>query len=287
VAARLRPMTADDGPGVLAVMRAAFTDLDRRHNRPPQPWADDDAGPLVRMRHLAATDPEGVWVAEAAGRVVGCAQAILREGIWGLSLFVVDPAHQGTGLGRQLMERALAYGAGARGGLILSSPDERAMAFYARAGFDLRPAVDLKGTVARPPAPPAAVREGRWPDDRPLVDGASRAVRTAAHGGDVGALIAAGGRLLVDDRGGFAVVRSGEVRLLAAAGEEVASDLLRAALATVAPGGPAAADFVAAGHDWAVAAGLEAGLELRVAGPIFTRGDVGPMRPYLPSGSYL
>jgi len=32
---------------------------------------------------------------------------------------------------------------------------------------------------------------------------------------------------------------------------------------------------------------LEAGLQLRPSGGTFVRGDVGPMRPYLPSGAYL
>jgi hypothetical protein len=33
--------------------------------------------------------------------------------------------------------------------------------------------------------------------------------------------------------------------------------------------------------------GLEAGLSLNTDGPVFVRGEVGPMAPYLPSGAYL
>jgi hypothetical protein len=45
--------------------------------------------------------------------------------------------------------------------------------------------------------------------------------------------------------------------------------------------------FIAAGNDWAVRACLDAGLALSPDGPVFTRGDTGPMRPYLPSGAFL
>jgi hypothetical protein len=36
-----------------------------------------------------------------------------------------------------------------------------------------------------------------------------------------------------------------------------------------------------------VAIALEAGLALSPDGPLFVAGDVGPLRPYIPSGPYL
>ena len=41
-------------------------------------------------------------------------------------------------------------------------------------------------------------------------------------------------------------------------------------------------DFIAGGNDWAVQVALAAGLELSPEGPLFTRGELGPMAPYLP-----
>ena len=38
---------------------------------------------------------------------------------------------------------------------------------------------------------------------------------------------------------------------------------------------------------WAVDVALEAGLQLKVEGGLFLRGDTGPFSPYLPSGAYL
>ena len=46
-------------------------------------------------------------------------------------------------------------------------------------------------------------------------------------------------------------------------------------------------DLLTAGQDWAIRPCLEAGLALSPGGAIFTRGDVGPMRPYVPTGAWL
>ena len=68
-----------------------------------------------RIRRLIATDPGGAWVAETPdGALAGAALALVREGLWGLSLLVVDPGRQSAGVGRALLDRALAYGDTAR-----------------------------------------------------------------------------------------------------------------------------------------------------------------------------
>ncbi len=267
-------------------MVEAFSDLERRFGMPVSPPAPPGPG-LLRVRHCVATDPGGAWVADDDGRVVGASLGIVREGIWGLSLLVVRPTHQSAGAGSELLRAALDHGAGARGGIILSSEDARAIRAYGRAGFDLRPVVDASGVVKRRPAEPAGVRAGRWPDDRPLIDAVSRHVRTAAHGDDIGALLALGSQLFVHDGGGFALHREGDTKLLAAADPAVARALLEAVLRAAPDDRSCRHDFIAEGHDWAVSALLEAGLDLRPAGAIFVRGEVGPMRPYLPSGAYL
>lgn len=120
-----------------------------------------------------------------------------------------------------------------------------------------------------------------------LAEGASLAVRGAAHGADLGVFLDHGARMLcVGDRG-FVVHREGSVLGLAARDEAAAQTLLRAALAQGPRGGTLHVDFIAAGHDWAVEVCLSAGMALSPGGPIFTRGDVGPMAPYLPSGAWL
>jgi GNAT superfamily N-acetyltransferase len=279
-------MVLDDTPAVAGSMRDAFVDLARRMGGEPPHWPALETT-YPRIRHLIETDPQGAWVAVEGDRVVGSALALVREGVWGLSLLVVLPSHQSGGAGRALLERTLAYAEGCRGAIILASEDPRALRAYSRAGFAMRPAVDAVGPVKRRPDAPADVRPGRWPEDRELVDRAGRAVRGAGHGADVPAWLAMGGRLFVHDGGGFAVVNRGELKVLAAGEPEIAAALLRAALREVPDGTEAEVEFITAGQDWAVPIVLEAGLDLRPAGAVFVRGDVGPMAPYLPSSAYL
>jgi len=242
----------------------------------------------MRIAHLLDTDPGGAWVAALDGEPVGIALALLREGVWGLSLLAVGAGHQGKGIGRRLLAQAVRYGEGSRGGIILSSLDPRAMRSYARAGFALRPCVCASGVVDRAALPAGLrARPGDPAADRETCDAASHAVRGAGHSRDLPRMIELGGELLVVDGRGFAVVREGAVPLLAARDEEAARDLLWSALAAAPPGATAQVDFLTAEQGWAVDVVLRAGLALSADGPVFVRGDVGPMRPYVPSGAYL
>ena len=178
-AADLRPMTGADVPAADAIARRALTIVSG------VPEAQPAAEAQLRLRRIVATDPAGCWVAEHDGRVAGVALSIVREGIWGLSLFAVEPADQGLGLGRRLIDAALAHADGTRGGLIVSSSSPSAMRRYARAGFELRPSVWAEGTADRaalgPPAPEIAE---------------ARAVRGAGHGEDLRCYLEVGERLL-------------------------------------------------------------------------------------------
>jgi GNAT superfamily N-acetyltransferase len=281
----VRPLRAADFDAVHDISVAAFQDLNRRFNEPPEP-----PGPIaasrIRLGRLLATDPGGAWVAEQNGSIVGCSVAIMRDGVWGLSLLVVRPGAQSGGVGRELLARARAYGDGARGWIVLASRDPRALRSYARLGLHLHPAVAARGRPRRV-APPPEVRPGTL-EDLPLTAEVDRAVRGAAHGEDIAALLESGGDLLVLPERGYAVVRDGGVvRLLAARDEDAAVMLLRACLAG-AGAREAAVEWITSAQGWAIAPCLEAGLDLRMdVGAVFLAGDVGPFAPYLPSGAYL
>jgi GNAT superfamily N-acetyltransferase len=280
----VRPLEPRDIDSVHHVMTAAFQDLNVRMGEPPEP-----EGPIaasrIRVARCLATDPGGSWVAERAGAVVGCALAIVREGVWGLSLLIVGPDAQSGGTGRELLARAFEYGNGARGWIVLASRDPRALRSYARLGLDLHPAVAARGTVRGITAPPE-VRLGTA-DDLPLTEAADRACRGAAHGEDILTMLEIAGELLVLPERGYALVRDGNVRQLAAFDDEAAATLLRAALAT-ASGREASVEWITAAQNWAIGPCLDAGLELKTdIGGVFLGGDVGPFRPYLPSGAYL
>jgi GNAT superfamily N-acetyltransferase len=278
-----RPMRDADAPAVLELMIASFTDLDRRTGRSVEPPPDDPTPGLVRIRHLVATDPGGAWVADDGDGIAAAALAIVRDGVWGLSLLVVRPGAQSGGLGGALLRRALDYGTGARGGIILSSPDPRALRSYARAGFTLHPALEARGAPRG--VEPAAEVVPADPADRALTDPISRAVRGAAHGADIEAAVASGAELLAWPGRGFALTAHGVIKLLAALDEEAAAALLRTALARA--DATAEVAWITARQQWAVGVALGAGLELAGGGAVFVRGDVGPFHPYLPSGAYL
>jgi GNAT superfamily N-acetyltransferase len=280
----VRPLEPRDIDGVHRVSIAAFDDLAHRFGAPPDP-VGTIASARVRIGRLLETDPGGAWVAERDGDVVGCSLALLREGVWGLSLLVVRPDAQSSGIGRELLARARAYGDGARGWIVLASRDPRALRSYARLGLHLHPALAARGRP-RWMAPPAEVRPGTLAD-LPLTADVDRAVRGAAHGDDIAALLDAGGDLLVLPERGYAIVRDGAVRQLAARDEDAAATLLRASLAT-AQGREAAVEWITSAQGWAIEPCLDAGLELRSdVGAVFLAGDVGPFAPYLPSGAYL
>jgi GNAT superfamily N-acetyltransferase len=282
-AVTLRPMTAEDARTAHAIAWSVlgWTNPDMQEDRARQN-ADR------RFAYNLETDPGGCTIAEVDGVAVGVAVAILREGIWGLALLAVREEHQGRGVGRRLLDAALTYGAGARGAMITSSEDPKALRRYARAGFDLVPAMDAAGVLAVDrPDPPAAVDE---PAPHAAVVRAapiSRAVRGAAHGEDVRVMLAQGDRLLMLGDRGFVVHSDGSPRLLAARDDDAAAGLLRAAFAQAPRGATVQVHHITAGQDWAVRTCLDAGLALSTGGPTFVRGKLGPMRPYLPSGAWL
>jgi GNAT superfamily N-acetyltransferase len=280
----VRPMTEADVPAVDELKNITFADLEERFGEVPlAPAAPAQA--YVRLRRLLRTDPGGAWVSEADGELTGCAMSLVREGLWGLSLLVVRPGRQSRGTGRELLRRAFEHGGQAvRGRAILSSPDARALRSYSRLGLTAHPCLRAVG-VPRAVRAPAGVREGTLADV-PFTDAVDRRIRLAAHGDDLAAQLEAGMTLLVAPERGYVVVKPGDVRLLAALDEAAARDLLRAALAR-AEGQEFFVGWLTAAQDWAVRVCVEAGLQLSAGGAVFLGGDVGPFRPYLPSGAYL
>lgn len=283
-------MRAADAPAAAAAGRLAIEGL-YPDEFPAAESGARERWSVTRAAHLQETDPEGCWVAEVDGQVVGVALGLIREGVWGFSLFGLLPAFQGLGIGAPLYARALAYGARAqRGGLIMSSSHPAAMGSYARSpGFRLLPTIRLAGVCRRDRAPSRLrCRPGDVEADAATLDLASRHVRGASHRRDLPTYLASPGRqLLVVEGEGFVIARDGSPTLLAATNEAAAEELLWGALLSGPADGRVSVDAISAENQWAIRTGVEAGLALELEGPLYVRGRPGALTPYIPSGAYL
>jgi GNAT superfamily N-acetyltransferase len=136
---QIRAARDDDLQPAYAVFRRAIYDYLARVGMVTAEEARDPpiGGAWVRqeawMRHLWGTAAEN-WVAEdAAGRLVGWAMSIAREGHLELVLFFVEPGAQSRGLGRALLDRAFPEGR-EHGRSIVATQDPRALSLYLRSG---------------------------------------------------------------------------------------------------------------------------------------------------------
>src|SRR2546425_1556109 len=133
-----------------------------------------DAPVASDARAALASDPDGYFCAVEEGQIRGMVSALVRGRVWYLSMFFVLPGDQGRGLGRALLEPALAYGE-ARGAEIrctLATLDPRAQARYVMAGMAPRwPIYRLDGDAAagtrlKAPARPPPRGRGRAAQSR-------------------------------------------------------------------------------------------------------------------------
>jgi ribosomal protein S18 acetylase RimI-like enzyme len=94
---RLRPATEADVPRLTELVRAAYSHYVERLGGPPRPMTDDYAG-VVRSHRVTVAERDG----EIAGLIVLAQDA---EGLV-VDNVAVDPARQGSGVGRALLRHA-------------------------------------------------------------------------------------------------------------------------------------------------------------------------------------
>jgi GNAT superfamily N-acetyltransferase len=130
----IRKVRPDELEEVWRVHVASSSDLAVRRGRPARP-ADEPVPSDARV--ALASDPDGYFCAVEEGRIRGMISALVRGRVWYLSMFFVLPGDQERGLGRALLERALAYGEtrGVEVRSVWSSLDPRAQARYVMAGM--------------------------------------------------------------------------------------------------------------------------------------------------------
>jgi ribosomal protein S18 acetylase RimI-like enzyme len=107
-----RPARAEELPAAQELVVQSINDLTARHGFGPMASVRPADFQLFSLRD----DPGGLWVAEAAGEIVGFTFAWASDGFWFLAELFVSPKHQGRGIGDALLQRTFAHAdrAGAR-----------------------------------------------------------------------------------------------------------------------------------------------------------------------------
>jgi GNAT superfamily N-acetyltransferase len=100
-----RPARAGDLATVDALVVASINDLTVRHGFGPMATASPPAFQLFSLED----DPDGMWVAEGDGDVIGFAWSWVCGDLWFLAQLFVDPARQGRGIGNGLLQRTMAH----------------------------------------------------------------------------------------------------------------------------------------------------------------------------------
>jgi GNAT superfamily N-acetyltransferase len=260
------------------------------------PRAADEPVPSD-ARVALTSDPDGYFCAVENGRIRGMVSALVRGRVWYLSMFFVLPGDQGRGVGRALLEPALAYG-DARGvdvRCVLSSLDHRAQARYVMARMAPRwPIYGLYGDAAAVARLEARIGRDLRPNElshdlgaaEKLVAGTfgdGRAHDLAHWRNDDGATVAVerGGELA-----GFAF-RRGQRIGPAAARDEAA--LLQAVTAAVAAGdgGKSVTMRVPGACASLLEALVSSGFQIRSINMFMSSRPCGRPELYLPSGPIL
>ncbi|UUZ59750.1 GNAT family N-acetyltransferase [Nocardioides sp. B-3] len=290
----IRPAREADLEAMSAITATSYHEVDARtfHRsradpeiRPParnSKWID-------RTRHTLTTDPEGCWIAEIDGRVVGGAISRVRELMWIPASFAVTPECRGQGIGNQLLAAAMHHGRGCLRGMFAASADPGAVRRYRLAGFTLHPQMFLTGVVDRDAIPVVErVREGSA-SDVDLLNSIDRQTRGAAHLSDHEVLLDQFRLIVCERNSGSAyayVDEAGSPHLVAATSRRTATDVMWEALASSPPGETVSVRHITAANEWAVDVGMAARMSLHQSGYLCLRG-MQPPTPYLHHGSLL
>jgi ribosomal protein S18 acetylase RimI-like enzyme len=292
---QVRPMHESDLPSAERASAVTFFEAERATRRVSDPEVKERSAVaskqwIDRMRFFLNADPGGCWVAVEADAgtesAVGFAISQNRGRLWFLATYGVLPGYQGRGIGKGLMDAALAHADG-RPGIFSSSVHPGATRRYRLAGFSLHPQLRMVGTVDRSTLPAVnGLREGRS-DDFEWMDRLDRDLRVAGHGPDHGYMLNTLRLVVSEDRArpGYVYIDDrGQASLLAAAEPETAQRLLWEALASSQ--GRTLVNCITTPNEWAVDVGLAARLDIGQEGYIAVR-DMPVPAPYLASGHFL
>jgi ribosomal protein S18 acetylase RimI-like enzyme len=100
-----RPARAEDLVVADALVAASINDRTERHGFGPMATARPPSFQLFSLED----DPNGLWIAEDAGEIVGFAWSWVCGDLWFLAQLFVSPAHQGRNIGSELLKRTMEH----------------------------------------------------------------------------------------------------------------------------------------------------------------------------------
>jgi len=100
-----RPARAQDLERAEALVVASINDLTERHGFGAMATSHPPNFQLFSLKD----DPDGLWVAEDAGEILGFAWSWVCDDLWFLAQLFVSAAHQGHGIGNELLKRTLEH----------------------------------------------------------------------------------------------------------------------------------------------------------------------------------
>jgi ribosomal protein S18 acetylase RimI-like enzyme len=103
MAAVCRPARPEDLQQAEALVAHSINDLTERHGFGPM----TSPRPPRFQQFCLEEDPDGLWVAEDEGQIVGFAFSWVCDGLWFLAQLFVSPGQQGSGVGNELLKRTL------------------------------------------------------------------------------------------------------------------------------------------------------------------------------------
>lgn len=161
---QLGPLTAEHAGRCGEIIYTAFRSVADRYGFPADFPSVEAAVPLAAA-FIANPDIYGVGAWEN-GRLIGTNFLDERAGIRGVGPITVDPAVQGRGVGRLLMQDVLRRGEGAKGiRLVQDAFNTASYALYASLGFSVRePLMLMTGRPAQADVPNGLVRPLRNAD---------------------------------------------------------------------------------------------------------------------------
>ena len=160
----IRLVVAEDAVACGRIIYDAFNGIADAHGF-PQDFPSIDIPTQFAATFIAHRSIFGV-VAEEDGRVVGTGFVTERDAIRAVGPIAVDPAHQGGGIGRQLMEAVLDRAGGAVGvRLVGDAFNTRSVALYTSLGFEVKEPLLLMRDKPQSEAMPGFAVRPLVPDD--------------------------------------------------------------------------------------------------------------------------